>query len=272
MSERLTDIGVNLLNGQFDHDREAVVERARAAGVTRMLITCTSLAESRLGSEFCRANPEGFWCTAGVHPHNAKEVGPGWLDELAMLASEPCVRAVGETGLDFNRNFSAPEQQLEVFAAQLALAARAGKPVFVHDRDSDGKVFELLSKHRGELAGVVVHCFTGTARDLQRYLEAGFYIGITGWVCDSRRGQSLRDIVTMIPLDRLLIETDAPYLRPHNAPRPSTGLKHHRKRNEPALLGCMVTQLAELYGTAEAEIAGATWQNASHLFDLPDPA
>lgn len=272
MSEPLTDIGVNLLNGQFDNDRDAVIERARAAGVTRMLITCTDLAESRLGRQFCSAHPDGFWCTAGVHPHNAKDVAPDWLEELAALASEPWVRAVGETGLDFNRNFSPPEQQLKVFDAQLRLAAAAGKPVFVHDRDSDGKVFELLSRYHDELAGVVVHCFTGTEEDLERYLNAGFFIGITGWVCDSRRGQSLRDIVTMTPLNRLLVETDAPFLRPHNAPPPPPGLERHKRRNEPALLGCVVAQLAELYEADEAEIAHATWQNASRLFDLPDPA
>jgi TatD DNase family protein len=272
LSQRLTDIGINLLNHQFDDDRKAVIERARAAGVTRMLITCTDIAESRLGQDFCQANPDGFWCTAGVHPHQAKDVSPGWLEELADLAAQPCVRAVGETGLDFNRNFSTPEQQLAVFDAQLTLAASAGKPVFVHDRDSDGKVFELLDRRHGTLAGVVVHCFTGTENDLRRYLEAGFYIGITGWVCDARRGQRLRDIVTTIPLDRLLIETDAPYLRPHNAPAPPAGLEHQRRRNEPALLGCVAAQLAELYGVGDADIALASWQNASRLFDLPEPA
>ncbi|NIP16272.1 MAG: hydrolase TatD [Pseudomonadales bacterium] len=272
MIDRLTDIGVNLLSRQFDEDREAVVERARAAGVTRMLITCTDLAESSLGQAFCRANPDGFWCTAGVHPHHAKDVGRDWLDQLTELAKDPSVKAVGETGLDFNRNFSPPEQQLAVFDAQLTLAADTGKPVFVHDRDSEGKVFELLNRHRGKLPGVVVHCFTGTRLDLQLYLKAGFYIGITGWVCDARRGQDLRDIVTMIPLDRLLIETDAPYLRPHNAPAPPPGLEHHKRRNEPALLGCVAAQLAQLYGVDHADVAQASWQNASRLFDLPDPA
>lgn len=272
MSERLTDIGVNLLNRQFQEDRQAVIDRAHRAGVTRMLITCTDLAESRLGQAFCQSNPEGFWCTAGVHPHHAKDVGPGWLEELAELAGQPCVRAVGETGLDFNRNFSTPEQQLAVFDAQLKLAANTGKPVFVHDRDSDGKTFELLSRYREKLVGVVVHCFTGTQTDLRHYLEAGFYIGITGWVCDPRRGGGLRDIVTIIPLDRLLIETDAPYLRPHNAPVSPEGPARHKRRNEPALLGCVAAQLAELYGIGEADIARASWQNASRLFDLPDPA
>ena len=261
-----TDIGANLLHKQFDADRDSVIERAWASGIARMLITCTNLNETARGIEFCRSRSEELWCTAGVHPHDAKDTGPGWLNRLADLAASPEVSAVGETGLDFNRNFSPPQRQIEVFRNQLELAADLGKPAFVHDRDSQGKVFELLKHYAPELRGVVVHCFTGTSEDLVRYLDSGFYIGITGWVCDERRGAPLRELVPRIPLDQLLVETDAPFLRPHNAPASATADK---RRNEPALLGYVIGMLAQLYNLDPGEIAQATHDNASALFGFP---
>jgi len=264
-----TDIGANLLHPQFDPDREIVMQRAQAAGVTRLLITCTDLAESARGVAFCRGRSEPIWCTAGVHPHNAKDTGPHWLAELTKLVAEPEVKAVGETGLDFNRNFSPQARQIEVFRAQLEVATTAGKPAFVHDRDTHGKVFEILRDHAAEVPGVVVHCFTGTRADLTRFLDAGFYIGITGWVCDERRGQPLRDIVSDIPLDQLLVETDAPFLYPHNAPENAFG-STDKPRNEPSLLNFVIDKLAELYRRDPVEIASATHRNASILFNLSE--
>ena len=264
-----TDIGANLLHRQFDPDREAVIDRAHAAGVTRMLVTCTDLDESARGIEFCRGRADGLWCTAGVHPHDAKHTEPGWLTRLADLAGNAQVRAVGETGLDFNRNFSPPERQIEVFEAQLELAVRIGKPVFVHDRDSQGKVHELLSRHARELCGVVVHCFTGASEDLVHYLDAGFFVGITGWVCDERRGQQLQDLVPDIPLDQLLVETDAPFLFPRNAPAQAVK-SPNKNRNEPALLRYVIEKVAQLRGCDPSAIAHATHRNASVLFGLAE--
>jgi TatD DNase family protein len=267
-----TDIGANLLHRQFDGDRDEVIRNAQAAGVKRMIITCTDLDESARGIEFCRKAADALWCTAGVHPHDAKDTGPDWLDRLAELADNPEVKALGEMGLDFNRNYSPAERQVEVFEAQLAIAAEHGKPVFVHDRDSRGQVYELLSQYASSLCGVVVHCFTGSREDLKRYLDAGFYIGITGWVCDQRRGQSLREIVTEIPLEQLLVETDAPFLRPHNAPI-NTDKAHqadNRRRNEPALLTFVIETIADLHQLDAARVAEATHRNASTLFNLPD--
>ena len=269
-----TDIGANLLHKQFDPDRDEVIARAGAARVTRMLVTCTNLEESLRGIELCRSRVgtgvDGLWCTSGVHPHDAKDTPTDWLQDLAGLAGNAEVKAVGEMGLDFNRNYSPHDRQIEVFRAQLQLACEIGKPVFVHDRDSDGMVFELLSEYADTLAGVVVHCFTGSREDLARYLDAGFYIGITGWVCDERRGESLRDLVPDIPLDKLLVETDAPFLRPHNAPASTTVARNHKRRNEPALLGSVIEKIAELIDLAPADVAKATHQNASELFDLPE--
>ncbi|MCH8140113.1 MAG: TatD family hydrolase [Proteobacteria bacterium] len=260
----MIDIGANLLHSQFDGDRDEVIERAHTAGVTRILLTATDLSTSVAAIEFC-SNRNDIRCTTGVHPHAAKDVEAGWTSTLSKLATSPLVKAVGEMGLDYNRNFSSPEQQRAVFHSQLDIAEQVGKPVFVHDREAADDVLDALTSHNG-LVGVVVHCFTGGKKELDDYLSAGFHIGITGWVCDQRRGQPLRDIVTRVPLSRLLIETDAPYLLPHNAPANEVATRNKR-RNEPALLKYVVAQLAQLYGTDELAIVTATSRNATELFD-----
>lgn len=263
----MIDIGVNLLSTQFDPDRSAVIDRARAAGIEHMIITGTDLHTSRDAVECVAAADAGLVsCTAGVHPHHAGETGRGWLEQLKALAQRPEVVAVGETGLDFNRNFSPRDAQERVFRQQLDVAASLGKPVFVHDREAGATVAACLDGSPALSAGVVVHCFTGAAGDLERYLDLGCLIGITGWVCDRRRGAGLRELVPRIPLDRLMIETDAPFLKPHNAPRDA-----HGRRNEPALLVWVVRQLAELYGTSPHELTNATSANARRFFGLPEP-
>ncbi|MCZ6644550.1 MAG: TatD family hydrolase [Gammaproteobacteria bacterium] len=260
----MIDIGANLLHSQFDSDREAVIERAHTAGVARILLTATDVPTSTAAIEFC-ATRSDIRCTAGVHPHVAKDVQSGWTSLLSELAGSPFVKALGEMGLDYNRNFSTREQQQTVFHSQLEIAEQIGKPVFVHDREASADVLAALKNH-SRLAGVVVHCFTGDASELDDYLSAGFHIGITGWVCDQRRGQPLRDIVTRVPLSKLLIETDAPYLLPHNAPA-DVLTTANKRRNEPALLKYVAQQLAELYGTEESEIVTVTSRNATELFD-----
>ena len=208
------------------------------------------------------AHPATLRATAGVHPHDAANVADGWLESLEVLASRPAVVALGEMGLDFNRNYSPPAIQREVFAAQLELATRLEMPVFVHDRDSDGEVLELLLEHRRP-QNCVVHCFTGSGELLDAYVAAGCYIGITGWICDERRGLELREVVHRIPEDRLLVETDAPYLMPRTIrPRPRT------RRNEPANLAWVVAELASILNVPSAELARNTTANAKRLFRL----
>ncbi len=266
----MIDIGANLLHAQFDADREDVIDRARAAGIERMLVTATDLATTEAALALC-ARVEGLYCTAGVHPHDASDAPDDLADRLRTAAINPAVRAIGETGLDFNRNFSPPDVQRRVFQTQLALAAEIGLPVFVHDRDSEGAVFDALERHADRLAGMVVHCFTGTAEDLDRYLALGCSIGITGWVCDRKRGQTLRELVGRIPLDRLLIETDAPFLRPQNAPKRWHELHApgaSSRRNEPALLPYVAAGIAEASGRPVADIIAASSRNAMTLFRL----
>ncbi len=257
----MIDIGVNLLNGQFRDDLDAVLESARQSGLSFMLVTSTDLRETVDAIELSSRHQD-LACTAGVHPHAAKAVQTGWEKQLGRLAAEPKVLAIGETGLDFNRNFSPPDSQRRVFQAQIDLAAELALPLFVHDRDSDGAVAEMLAPFSADLVGVVTHCFTGTRADLERYLDAGYYIGITGWVCDTRRGKELQKLVPEIPLDRLLIETDAPFLLPYGATSP------HKKRNEPCLLHFIAEQIARLKDVDVGTIDKATSANAQRLFNI----
>jgi TatD DNase family protein len=259
----LIDIGVNLLHAQFDADRQDVVDRARRAGVIHMVITGTDLPSSRAVSEFAAAAPELLSATAGIHPHDAANAPEGWQESLIALASHPSVVAVGETGLDFNRNFSPPDVQERVFREQLRLARQLNLPAFIHDREAGDTVAGCLADIGLPARGAVVHCFTGSRDDLLRYLDLGCHIGITGWVCDRRRGQDLRDLIPLIPLERLLIETDAPFLRPHDAPADQYG-----RRNEPALLRVVAARLASLYGMPLAALEAATTANARRLFGL----
>ncbi len=262
----MIDIGANLLNSQFRDDLDAVLTRAWGAGLTHMLVTGTDLAHSAAAIDLCAAQ-DHLSCTVGVHPHQAGKVhggGSGWIGELRSLAHNEAVCAIGETGLDFHRDFSPHPAQMAVFEAQIALAAELSMPLFVHDRDSDGAVHELLVGQAERLPGVVIHCFTGNERDLRRYLDAGFHLGLTGWICDRRRGEELRRLAPKIPLDRLLVETDAPFLLPRGASSPTM----HKRRNEPCLLPFIINYIAELHGLAPELIRAKTTANAKRLFQI----
>ncbi len=264
----MIDIGANLLHRQFDADRAEVIERARAAGVERMLVTATDLPMTEAAIALCTTASD-LGCTAGVHPHDAKHAPEDLTDQLRRLAVNSSVRAIGETGLDFNRNFSPPDVQHRVFETQLSLAGELGLPVFVHDRDSEGAVFQALERHADRLPGMVVHCFTGNGKDLDRYLALGCAIGITGWICDRKRGGELRELVRRIPLERLLIETDAPFLLPQNAPKRWQQVNApgaSSRRNEPALLSYVVEAISDASGTPAADIVAASSRNARTLF------
>jgi TatD DNase family protein len=263
----LIDIGVNLLSRQFRRDREAVVARAQAAGVGGMLVTVTELNQLDDAQLLCRQ--ANLHCTAGIHPHNANDAPRDWQATLLARARHPSVRAIGETGLDFNRNFSPPAIQTEVFAAHVDIARQLHKPLFIHDRESNGELIAILQQ-AGPLPPCVIHCFTGTPEELSAYLAAGFYIGITGWVTDPERGAPLRALVPEIPLSRLLLETDAPYLKPFNTPAQFM-LEHalpsrYKRRCEPAMLPYVLQQVAHLRVESELEIAAATSRNAADLF------
>jgi TatD DNase family protein len=261
------DIGVNLTNAAFRDDCAGVIARASTAGIARMVVTGTSLTDSRAAIDLCRRWPERLVCTAGIHPHDAARVPLDWRQQLEDMLTDAAVRAVGETGLDFNRNFAPRDAQLALFHAQIEMAIRARKPLFVHDRDTRGTTADVLAEHRAALnaAGiaVVIHCFTGSAAELARYLADGFAIGITGWVCDERRGRELQELVPEIPDDRLMIETDAPFLTPRTMPRALRA-----RRNEPANLVWIARMLAELRGQSQQQVERITSANAARFFGL----
>ncbi|MDR7345601.1 TatD DNase family protein [Pantoea alhagi] len=257
------DIGVNLTSTQFAKDREQVVTRAREAGLTGMLITGTNALESQQAQSLAQRHPDFCWSTAGIHPHHASEWSADTAATLRRLAESPQVVAIGECGLDFNRNFSAHNQQEYAFDAQLALAADLQMPVFLHCRDAHERFMAVLRPWLPRLSGAVVHCFTGTADELAECLAAGLSIGITGWVCDERRGMQLRELLPQIPAERLLLETDAPYLLPRDMrPRPTS------RRNEPCFLPHIVQQVALWRGEEAAWLAQQTDANSRRLFRL----
>jgi len=260
----LTDIGLNLAHDSFDHDREAVLARALEAGVTRMLVTGSSLESTRAAIALARHWPSHLRATAGVHPHHASDVTPAHRAELSGLMRAPEVLAVGECGLDYFRNFAPRAAQQRAFEQQLELAAQIAKPVFLHQRDAHEDFLAILDAHLPALQGGVAHCFTDTLQAARAYLDRGLYLGITGWICDERRGAELRELVRYVPRERLLIETDAPYLLPRTLqPRPAS------RRNEPMYLPEVLATLAACREEDREELARAITANAQTLFAWP---
>lgn len=258
------DIGANLTHDSFDRDREAVIERARHHGVVQMIVTGASLAGSAAAIDLARAHEGTLFATAGVHPHHAAQLSAADVPQLRGLLAQPQVVATGECGLDYYRDLSPREAQLRAFEWQLQLAAESGKPVFLHQRDAHQDFIAVLREHRGKLVGAVAHCFTGTAGELEDYLALELSIGITGWLCDERRGAHLPALVARIPAGRLLLETDAPYLLPRDlAPKPKS------RRNEPTYLPHVAAAVAAARGESLEQLAASTSANARNLFSLP---
>lgn len=253
------DCGVNLTSSRFADGVDQVIARAEAADVTRLLVIGTNLEHSRAAIELCEQFPGQLAATVGIHPHDAAAVPADYLDELTELAGHPAVVAIGECGLDFNRNFSPPDKQRQVFQAQLDLAAKIGKPVYLHERDALDDQLKILKNYQHTIPKMLAHCFTGGREVLAAYLELGCFIGITGWVCDERRGQELRAAVPLIPADKLVLETDAPFLIPRTLkPRPAM--------NEPCWLPEIAEVVAGLRQQSVAELAEQTWQVSHDLF------
>jgi TatD DNase family protein len=260
----LVDIGINLAHDSYDADRPAVVERALAAGVRRMVVTGSSLDSARRAIELCRQWPGLMRATAGIHPHHAHDFKAQDQAELAGLLGDPMVTSAGECGLDYFRDFSPRDEQRQAFLRQLDLAASMRKPVFLHQRDAHADFMAILRDYLPSLPAAVVHCFTGTGPELDEYLAQGLYVGLTGWICDERRGLGVRDLIPAIPLERLMIETDGPYLLPRNIrPKPA-----HR-RNEPMNLRHVFEAICAARPEPAALIAAATTRNAMTFFDLP---
>jgi TatD DNase family protein len=261
---KLIDIGCNLTHDSFDKDREAVIERAHKAGVVQMVVTGASKDGSRAALELAKKHPGELFSTAGVHPHRASDFDDDTERLLRELSPQPEVVAVGETGLDYFRDFSPRDVQRDVFQKQLQIGIDTGLPLFLHMRDAHGDFHAILQEVRDRLSHVVVHCFTGNREELHGYLDLDCHIGITGWICDERRGSHMKEFLKDIPLNRLMVETDAPYLKPRNLkPR----VKTHR--NEPRWLPWIVGTLAAVREEHPGFVAEQTTANAQDFFRLP---
>ncbi|MDP2322902.1 MAG: TatD family hydrolase [Gammaproteobacteria bacterium] len=259
----LIDVGANLTHESFCDDLPAVMARAAGSGVRRLVVTGTTLAGSEAALSLARLHPGVLWATAGVHPHCAADFDDATEERLRALLRDPLVVATGECGLDYFRDFSPREAQRSAFARQLELAVASKRPLFLHQRDAHGDFLAMLKEQGTSLPAGVAHCFTNGPDELADYLDVGLYIGVTGWICDERRAADLRAAVARLPLDRVVVETDAPYLLPRTIrPAPRT------RRNEPAWLTEVVRKLAEFMGQSPERVAEATTNNAERLFGL----
>ncbi|MEI6897543.1 MAG: TatD family hydrolase [Psychromonas sp.] len=259
----MIDIGINLTNQRFHKDLETVIRNAQLAGIEHLIVTGTSITESEQALALCLQYPEYLYCTAGIHPHDAKTFDALSLDKLRRLATNKQVKAIGECGLDFNRNFSTPKEQELAFLQQLELAVALQLPVFMHERDANSRFITLLKPFIPQLPNAVLHCFTGSQRDLEECLALDLHIGITGWICDERRGAELLKLVKFIPKNRLMIETDSPYLLPRSMrPKPKSS------RNEPKYLPYIAQAIADAREEPLKQLVQQTTQNSKLFFKL----
>jgi TatD DNase family protein len=259
----MIDIGVNLTNRRLLRDIDQLLISADQAGVAQMIVTGTSIEHSQNALKLCEEHPGKLFSTAGVHPHEASSWDTQSAEQIARLAQAPAVCAIGETGLDFNRNFSPPDQQIHAFRAHMELAEETGKPLFLHQRDALPTFIPLLSEYRKRIRKVVVHCFTDDRETLHTLLDLDCHIGVTGWICDERRGQALRASIVDIPANRLMIETDAPYLLPRDLPNPPAD-----KTNRPQYLPHILRRIAQLRNEDPAELALSIHHTTREFFEI----
>lgn len=259
----LIDIGANLTNSKLLPHIEEILKRSSEAHVKHIIVTGTSLKESQQALALAKQHPKQLSATCGIHPHDAKEWNSDTLDILNNLTRHKEIKAVGETGLDFNRNYSPKKDQINAFELQIELAIQHNKPLFLHQRDAHDTLFSILKNNRASLPKVVIHCFTDNKKALFDYIDEDFFIGVTGWVCDPKRGLELQDLVPNIPLNRLMIETDAPYLLPKDIQ-----IKPKPKYNQPCFLPHIAKAIATLYNLPYENISQSTYQNSIEFFKL----
>lgn len=261
------DIGINLTNRQFQNETETIIENAVNAGVGQMILTGTSVSNSEKSAVLAKKYPDKLFATAGIHPHDAKHFDGESIRKLRNLLNESHVVSVGECGLDFDRDFSPRPVQEKCYEAQLQLAVEINKPLFLHERAAFARFNSITDSYLTKLPKAVVHCFTGTLQEAKIYLDKGFYLGFTGAITDVRRFEHLKEVVKFTPLDRLLIETDAPFMLAKNVPKDLL-TKYHERRNEPAFLPFVAQAIAQFKGISLEETAAQTTQNAKDFFGI----
>ena len=258
---RIFESHCHLDDNCYSDDLAAVIQRARSAEVLAMMVVGIDGPSSRRAVEISDKY-SCVYASVGLHPHDAKTCGEDTLDDLKLLASHHKVRAWGETGLDFNRMYSPQKDQEHWLIRQLEIAEDLRLPMIFHERESQGRFLEILRSHWGSGRKGVVHCFSGTQAELDAYLDLGLHIGITGILTMRTRGESLRGMVPRIPAERLLVETDAPYLTP-------TPERNKFRRNEPAFVRSVLLKLATVRRQDPSELADMLWSNTCRLFGLP---
>jgi TatD DNase family protein len=259
----LIDIGVNLTNSRLLKIVDDVLQQAAQSGVKKLVVTGTSVDDSRIAVELCEQFADRLVCTCGVHPHDAKDWNDETLQQLQAIASHDCIKAIGETGLDFNRDFSPREVQIDVFQQQLEFAVSQQKPLFLHQRDAFDTFHSLLREYRDQVPNAVAHCFTDDKKALYALLDLDCHIGITGWICDERRGRELQALVREIPPERLMLETDAPYLLPRDLPEKPAG-----NLNLPQYLPHILRTVARLQHKPEQQLADEVLTTTQKFFEI----
>ena len=260
MPFKLFDIGANLTHKSFENDFEEVIKRSLLNGVGNICITGCDLRDSRRALSLAKKFPNNLISTCGIHPHYADSFSEKSKKEIQEICNDSLVKAIGETGLDFNRNYSDKKNQIKSFLAHIKLANSLNLPMFLHQRDAHEDFIDCLNKETPRTK-CVVHCFTGEKKELFNYLDRDFYIGLTGWICDPKRGSHLEELIPLIPLNRLLIETDSPYLLPKN-------LKVKGRRNEPAFLDEILKKIMSERKESEKKITEMLLKNSLSFFNL----
>lgn len=261
------DIGINLTNKQFQNDIDDVVQNALDADVSQMILTGTSVRNSEESAKIARQYLGVLYATAGIHPHDAKSFDAQSISKLQNLLTQKHVVSVGECGLDFDRDFSPRNIQEVCYKAQLELAIEVQKPLFLHERAAFTRFMSITNDYLPQLPKAVVHCFTGSLQEAKTYLDNGLYLGFTGAISDSKRFDHLKEVIQYVPLDRLMIETDAPFMLPKNTPS-NLLKKYHERRCEPAFLPFVAGTVAKFKGISLDRVAEETTGNARKFFGL----
>ena len=257
----IADIACNFTSERFDNDLDEVINQAIVNNITKFGLICSRLSDIDKLLEIYNRYSKDMFFTIGVHPHHANEINEEYLKKLKEVINNNNPHAIGETGLDFFRNLSTYEEQIYAFEEQIKIAIDTNKPLFLHQRDSHDDFIKILRKYSSDINKSVVHCFTGTKEQLNDYLELDCYIGVTGWICDAKRNVELRKTIKNIPLERLMIETDCPYLIPKNLEE-----KPKNNRNEPTYLNHIANEVATLMKKDINDIREKTYKTSLSFF------
>ena len=255
------DIGANLTSSHFSDDLDSVLDESFEAGVKKICITSSNLQDVRNAKKITERN-KNLYYSVGFHPHNAKDFKESHIDKMHELCEHDYVKAIGECGLDYKRNYSSKNDQINCFTKHLELATSIDLPMFLHERDAHDDFIVLLKEYSHLVEDIVVHCFTGDQKSLSSYLDLGCYIGITGWITDPKRGYHLHDLINYVPSDKLMIETDSPYLMPFNYP-----IKNKRY-NEPSNLIYVLDAVSSILQKDKNILAEEIYNNSCRFFNI----